>query len=150
MAVTRKKFLVSAGLVGGGLAVGGVGGLLASDDRPGDDGTGVVPFHGEHQAGILTAQQDRLHFAAFDLTTNKLADVRELLRAWTAAAAAMTAGTLVGDEQWRAVAPPDDTGEALGLLPNRLTVTIGFGPSLFASAATGRTASVSHAGCRPR
>lgn len=131
MAVTRKKFLVSAGLVGGGIAVGGVGGLLTSEAAEADDGTGVVAFHGTHQAGILTAQQDRLHFASFDLTTNKLADVRELLRAWTAAAAAMTAGSLVGDEQWRAVAPPDDTGEALGLLPNRLTVTIGFGSSLF-------------------
>ena len=28
-------------------------------------------------------------------------------------------------------APPDDTGEALGLKPSRLTLTIGFGPSLF-------------------
>ncbi|MDF3145531.1 iron uptake transporter deferrochelatase/peroxidase subunit, partial [Streptomyces sp. T21Q-yed] len=30
-----------------------------------------------------------------------------------------------------AEAPPDDTGEALGLKPSRLTLTIGFGPSLF-------------------
>ena len=30
-----------------------------------------------------------------------------------------------------AEAPPDDTGEALGLQPSRLTLTIGFGPSLF-------------------
>ena len=29
------------------------------------------------------------------------------------------------------VAPPDDTGETVGLLPSRLTVTFGFGPSLF-------------------
>ncbi len=28
-------------------------------------------------------------------------------------------------------APPGDTGEALGLPPSRLTVTVGFGPSLF-------------------
>ncbi|WP_275414799.1 Dyp-type peroxidase domain-containing protein [Plantactinospora mayteni] len=28
-------------------------------------------------------------------------------------------------------APPDDTGEALGLPPSQLTLTIGFGPSLF-------------------
>ena len=27
--------------------------------------------------------------------------------------------------------PPDDTGEALGLPASRLTVTIGYGPSLF-------------------
>ena len=29
------------------------------------------------------------------------------------------------------LAPPDDTGETVGLLPSRLTVTFGFGPSLF-------------------
>ncbi|WP_278260193.1 Dyp-type peroxidase domain-containing protein [Nocardioides convexus] len=28
-------------------------------------------------------------------------------------------------------APPDDTGEALDLAPNRLTITFGFGPGLF-------------------
>ena len=28
------------------------------------------PFHGEHQAGIVTPAQDRLHFAAFDVTTD--------------------------------------------------------------------------------
>jgi deferrochelatase/peroxidase EfeB len=30
-----------------------------------------------------------------------------------------------------AEAPPDDTGEALGLRPSRLTLTVGFGPTLF-------------------
>ena len=29
-----------------------------------------MPFHGAHQAGIATAVQDRLHFAAFDVTTD--------------------------------------------------------------------------------
>lgn len=32
------------------------------------------------------------------------------------------------------LAPPDDTGEALGLLASRPTITIGFGPSLFETA----------------
>src|SRR5690606_38823076 len=31
-------------------------------------------------------------------------------------------------------APPDDTGEALGLPPAQLTLTVGFGPSLFRDA----------------
>ena len=31
-------------------------------------------------------------------------------------------------------APPDDTGEALGLPPSGLTLTIGFGPTLFRDA----------------
>lgn len=143
MALTRKRFLTDAGLVGGGLVggglvVGGMGGLLASGEAQADVGTGTVDFYGTHQAGILTAQQDRVHFAAFDLTTKKLGDVRELMRAWTVAAAEMTAGELVGDDDWHAAMPPDDTGEALGIAPNRLTITIGFGPSLFKAGGDGR------------
>jgi deferrochelatase/peroxidase EfeB len=55
-----------------------------------------------------------------------------MLKAWTAAAARMTAGRTVGEGAGGlAVAPPDDTGEALGLPASRLTLTLGFGPSLF-------------------
>jgi deferrochelatase/peroxidase EfeB len=45
----------------------------------------------------------------------------------------MTAGHAVGEGAYGglAEAPPDDTGEALGLKPSRLTLTIGFGPGLF-------------------
>jgi deferrochelatase/peroxidase EfeB len=43
----------------------------------------------------------------------------------------MTAGRLVGDDAGEQLAPPADTGEALGLTPARLTVTFGLGPSLF-------------------
>jgi deferrochelatase/peroxidase EfeB len=123
----RRALLGAAGAaaLGGGVAL----------DRfalpHGSNGANVVPFHGAHQAGIATAAQDRLFFAAFDLTTTTVADLRELLRTWTTAAARMTAGRVAGphnDEQW---APPDDTGEALGLDPARLTITFGFGPSLF-------------------
>ena len=43
----------------------------------------------------------------------------------------MTAGQLVGDANDAQPAPPDDTGETVGLLPSRLTVTFGFGPGPF-------------------
>lgn len=49
----------------------------------------------------------------------------------------MTAGREVGDTGAVAgspYAPPDDTGEALGLPPSRLTLTVGFGPGLFEDA----------------
>ena len=36
-----------------------------------------VPFYGEHQAGIVTPAQDRLHFAGFDVTTKKRAELTE-------------------------------------------------------------------------
>ena len=92
-----------------------------------------MPFHGAHQAGIATAVQDRLHFAAFDVTTDDRDAFVRLLKDWTAAAQKMTAGHAVGEGAYGglAEAPPDDTGEALGLKPSRLTLTIGFGPSLF-------------------
>ncbi|MFG2677770.1 iron uptake transporter deferrochelatase/peroxidase subunit [Streptomyces sp. NPDC048392] len=127
---------------GAGLALGAAaaaGGAVAMD-RAGDgvgpaaDGAGsAVPFHGAHQAGIATPVQDRLHFAAFDVTTGDRAAFVALLKEWTAAARRMTAGHAVGEGAYGglAEAPPDDTGEALGLRPSRLTLTIGFGPSLF-------------------
>ncbi|GGS65645.1 iron uptake transporter deferrochelatase/peroxidase subunit [Streptomyces griseoviridis] len=122
-----------AGLVLGAAAAGGaVAVARAGDDDPAGTG-GAVPFHGPHQAGIATPVQDRLHFAAFDVTTDDRAAFVRLLKDWTAAARRMTAGRAVGEGAYGglAEAPPDDTGEALGLPPSRLTLTLGFGPSLF-------------------
>jgi deferrochelatase/peroxidase EfeB len=92
---------------------------------------GTVPFHGQHQAGIATETQDQLAFAAFDLSTTSPSELIELLKTWTTAAVAMTSGQpVIGDSASDQV-PPADTGEAAGLPPNRLTITIGFGPSMF-------------------
>jgi deferrochelatase/peroxidase EfeB len=94
----------------------------------------AIPFRGTHQAGIVTPAQDRLHFVALDVVTKDPAQLRELLKAWTRAAERMTAGAeaapggLVGGGPNRA---PDDTGEAYGLPASGLTITIGYGPSLF-------------------
>ncbi len=53
------------------------------------------------------------------------------MRAWSAAAVEMTGGQVIGGVSHTQLAPPDDTGETVGLLPSRLTVTFGFGPDLF-------------------
>jgi deferrochelatase/peroxidase EfeB len=90
-----------------------------------------VPFHGAHQAGIVTPQQDFLIFAAFDLTVNGITDVRDLFQAWTKAAVSLTKGQPVGSKGDNANLPPADTGEAAGLLPCKTTVTFGVGPSFF-------------------
>jgi deferrochelatase/peroxidase EfeB len=131
--MTRRRLLASAGIGAAGLGLGGAGGFLVGHEaaEASGDGTGTVPFYGEHQAGIATAAQDRLHFAAFDLITDSRAELRDLMREWSQAAAEMTAGQMVGDANSLQPAPPDDTGETVGLLPSRLTVTFGFGPSLF-------------------
>lgn len=136
-ALSRRRFLTSAAAVTGAAALGGFVGFEAAT-RPvtgaadaAAGGPAIFPFDGAHQAGIVTPAQDRLAFAAFDLTTTRQADLVELLRTWTAAARLMSAAAPVGDVAGVPLAPPVDTGEALGLHPARLTITVGFGPGLF-------------------
>ncbi|MFB7271946.1 iron uptake transporter deferrochelatase/peroxidase subunit [Streptomyces sp. NPDC056244] len=125
-----------AGLALGAVAAGGAVAAVRDGDSatPAADTGAAVPFHGPHQSGIATAVQDRLHFAAFDVTTKDRAELAQLLKDWTRAAERMTAGHAVGEGAYGGLpeAPPDDTGEALGLKPSRLTLTLGVGPGLFA------------------
>ncbi|MEU1272195.1 iron uptake transporter deferrochelatase/peroxidase subunit [Streptomyces sp. NPDC005799] len=134
-----RRSLIGWGGAGLALGAAAAGGAVAMS-RVGDDvdpaaaETGAaVAFHGANQAGIATPVQDRLHFAAFDVQTDDRAAFVRMLKDWTEAARRMTAGKAVGEGAYGglAEAPPDDTGEALGLKPSRLTLTIGFGPSLF-------------------
>ncbi len=127
------------GWAGAGVALGAaaVGTVAAATMSDGDGGPAPqapdVPFYGEHQAGISTPVQDRLHFAAFDVITDDRDALVKMLKEWTKAAASLTGGREVGGGAVGVVpeSPPDDTGEALGLPPSRLTLTIGFGPTLF-------------------
>jgi len=134
----RRKVLGLAGSGAVGAAAAGVvGATLVHGETTAQaaaDISAAVPFYGRHQAGIVTPAQDRLHFVAFDVITNKRDDLVNLLKAWTVAAARMTAGRdagTVGAVNGSQEAPPDDTGEAIGLPPSGLTLTIGFGPTLF-------------------
>ncbi|MGW2231032.1 iron uptake transporter deferrochelatase/peroxidase subunit [Streptomyces formicae] len=136
-APSRRSLLAfgGAGLALGAAAAGGAVAMVRTGDEvaPAAESGAAVAFHGAHQAGIATAVQDRLHFAAFDVKTDDREEFVQLLKDWTKAAARMTEGHAVGEGAYGglAEAPPDDTGEALGLKPSRLTLTIGFGPSLF-------------------
>jgi deferrochelatase/peroxidase EfeB len=133
--MSRRHIL---GWSGAGLALGAAtAGAVASvqDGRPqgAAAAAAAVPFHGAHQAGIATPVQDRLHFASFNVATGDRAELVALLKEWTAAARKMTAGQDIGGGAvgGLAEAPPDDTGEALGLPASRLTLTVGFGAGLF-------------------
>jgi deferrochelatase/peroxidase EfeB len=91
-----------------------------------------VSFHGTHQAGIVTPVQEHLVYAAFDVHVSRRTELAALLRRWSDAIALMTAGHATGPmEPANPKAVPTDTGEAAGLSAARLTVTIGFGRSLF-------------------
>ena len=132
--------LAGAGVAGLGLGIAGDRAVAAATPSAAETAASAVyPFYQKHQAGIVTPAQDRLHFAAFDVSDGtSRADLIELLQDWTVAAAAMTSGRDVGE--FGAVngaydAPPEDTGEAVGLPPSGLTITFGFGPSLFETAA---------------
>ncbi|MFB8199699.1 iron uptake transporter deferrochelatase/peroxidase subunit [Kitasatospora purpeofusca] len=132
--LTRRTLL---GTAGAGLVVGagaGAATALAVDRRdqsPPRASTGAGPglglaavgFHGEHQAGILEPQQARVQLAAFDLAGGVGRDgVRALLRRWSRTATRM------------AVGEPADEFEnqiALDAGPCSLTVTFGFGATLF-------------------
>jgi len=129
--LTRRQ-LIAAGTGGAvGLAVGASGGYALGSESGSAEAAATVPFHGEHQAGIVTPAQDRLVFGAFDLTVSTAGELAELLSEWTAAAAQMTAGQVIGPASEADDAPPPDTGEALGLAAARLTITFGLGPTVF-------------------
>lgn len=136
----RGLFGLAAGVGAAGLALGAGGGAWAANSiaRAGAAGGPVHPFFGEHQAGITTPVQDHLHFASFDMMEGAdRADLQSLLQDWSYAAARMTQGLEVsatGAVGGSPEAPPDDTGEALGLPASALTITFGFGPTLFEAA----------------
>ena len=141
--VSRRAVLGAAAAGTAGLVVGRIAGPLVNvspSEATGPTATGpatptVHSFFGAQQAGVTTAAQDHIHFAAFDmLAGTDRRDLVSLLRDWSYAAARMTdglqvgtSGALGGDPD----APPEDTGEVLELTASRLTVTIGLGPTLF-------------------
>jgi deferrochelatase/peroxidase EfeB len=142
--VSRRRMLGGAALAGlTGTAVGAVGGgfagyATAATQRSDDDDTVDLrrsyPFYSQvHQGGIATLPQRYAVFMSFSLAAGTgRADLQALLARWSAAAAILQQGNPVGTVQPQVeVQPPTDTGEAYGLSPASLTVTIGLGPSLF-------------------
>ncbi|WP_433235943.1 iron uptake transporter deferrochelatase/peroxidase subunit [Actinomadura nitritigenes] len=128
--LSRRRLLgVMGGTGAAGLAAGGLAGAAARGGGGRDEpalsivGATAVPFHGRHQAGITTPLQACGHLVAFDLRPD--ADrraVAALMRRWSQAAEAMTAGR----------PPGDDDQIALDAGPSSLTVTFGFGRTFFA------------------
>lgn len=128
--ITRRRLIAGAGATA--LAGGALGYTVRGEaDEPTVPSDREVAFYGPHQAGIATPRQDHLLFATFDLSSDRLEDLRDLLRQWTLGAASLaTAGDSrrAGEPQND---PPGDRGEAAGLGPASLTLTLGLGPALF-------------------
>jgi len=142
----RGGLLAGAGAVAGGVA-GGFAGQALANPAAGTAGQ-AEPFGGAHQAGIVTGTQRQTVLAAFDVTTSDAGDLSALLIEWTALAADLAAGESVtlpiftppgggGADAYADAtggSTTDDSLEAYGLGPNRLTLTVGFGRSLFVTA----------------
>lgn len=137
--LSRRALLGGIGAAGGLLGAAAMPGLAASaaDRGPRGGPNRTVPFHGRHQAGISDPAPRHVTVAAFDVTAGERSDLRTLLDAWTLAAERMTRGLPAGPtlDVTRA---PNDPGEAMGLGPSGLTITVGVGPSMFVGARAAR------------
>ncbi len=82
------------GAVGAGAVLAGAGAAVGRLSAPeaAASTSEVVPFRGIHQAGIVTAAQDRMHFVAFDVISDSRDELVAMLKKWTEMAARMTAG----------------------------------------------------------
>lgn len=90
--IHRRDILKWGAMAGAAVAIGasGLGGLAplvqtaaksSKKDEKEDDQ--VVPFYGKHQAGITTAHQTYVYFAALDVTAKEKSDIITLFRNWT-------------------------------------------------------------------
>ena len=76
--MSRRKLFGAAGVTAAVVGAAGAGALAGRVSAASTAFGGLdqpVPFRGERQAGIITSQQDRMHFAAFDVTTDKRDEV---------------------------------------------------------------------------
>lgn len=132
--IGRRDFLhAGAGVAAGVAAAGGLGAGLASAHGATAavaPHASTLPFHGEHQQGILTPAQRSAAFVALDATAASRAELADLLRTITERARFLTTGGTPPDPGL--TAPPRDSG-VLGptVVPDGLTVTLSVGASLF-------------------
>ena len=135
----RGFFLGAGGLAAGGLIVGGAAGaaggyaIAHGGSETAATADVVFPFYDQaHPAGVQTPPQKYSVFMTYDLTTAAATDVQVLLARWTAAIAQLVKGATIGSADPSGVnAVATDSGEALGLGAQGLTVTLGLGPGLF-------------------
>jgi deferrochelatase/peroxidase EfeB len=141
----RRAFLrgmaggVAGGVVAGG-AAGVAGGYAYRASRPDPEAAAndaivrgllpPVPFHGEHQAGILPDPKAATAVISFNATAENRAELTELFQTVTDRARFLTAG---GTPPTVGIGGPSSDSGILGptVVPDGLTVTFGVGSTLF-------------------
>jgi len=135
--VNRRDALKLLGVGSAGLIIGATGldrasekvsNLLMPNKVKAEE---ILPFYGTHQQGIITPAQDFIYLASFNLETKNIQEVKKLFKEWTEASLAMSEGKEIGNTSPLLSSPPDDTGEAIGLNPMKITFTFGVGPQFF-------------------
>ncbi|MCW7940886.1 peroxidase [Streptomyces hygroscopicus] len=132
----RRSFVktaLGAGAAGAVLAGGGFALSQAdtTEARAADTANAAkVPFHGTHQAGIVTPALAAATFVSFNVIAESRKELAELLRTITERARFLTSGG--APEDLGVGAPPSDNGILGPEVPtDALTVTVGVGASLF-------------------
>lgn len=138
MSVSRRNFLkgAAAGSAGtalaGGVLIGGARVDASTTQAPAE--VSSYPFHGIHQAGVLTpgpaAKQSFCCFAAFDSIATSKADLADLMRVITERSRFLTSG---GTPPALGIGQPPSDSDVLGptVPADGLTVTTSAGSSLF-------------------
>ena len=135
----RREMVLGLGKAGGAAVVGGLvgraaipeaGAQTAADASCGDDLLAAIPFHGVHQAGVVTPRPQFATVVAFDVLRTNRGDLQLLFQLLTDRIAFLIRGGAAPTTD--AKFPPPESG-LLGatVVPGRLTMTIGLGASLF-------------------
>ena len=133
--ISRCDFIKKAGMMGAGAMMAPsimkllFGGSSLKDALALEEANQAIPFYGKCQSGITTPIQRQVYFAVLDLATEDLETIRGIFKSWTAYIARMMQGELVEAYKSNTMLPPTDTGEAVGMGTERLTITVGVSPS---------------------
>ena len=133
--ISRRDFIKKAGMMGAGAMMAPsimkllFGGASPKDALAQEDANQAIPFYGKRQSGITTPIQRQVYFAVLDLATEDLETIRGIFKSWTTYIARMMQGELVEAYKSNTMLPPTDTGEAVGMGTERLTITVGVSPT---------------------
>ena len=133
--ISRRDFIKKAGMMGAGAMMAPsimkllFGGTSPKDALALEEANQAIPFYGKRQSGVTTPIQRQVYFAVLDLATEDLETIRGIFKSWTTYIARMMQGELVEAYKSNTMLPPTDTGEAVGRVTERLTITVGVSPS---------------------
>lgn len=121
--LSRRGFLLTTGIGVGAFAAGaGTGALTTQVLQAQNSSKQIVPFYGEHQAGVETPAQSYLTFLGWNLKSSADKDSAiRMMKLLTDDASRLTQG--------KPALPDNDP--YLSTNPERLTVTFGFSPGFF-------------------